>query len=355
MGYANTFSGTLGALSDKIRIQVTDQAGWSISLPVGLVGTVRVQATWDDGVTWSDDIGGVLPVGVATQATSASGAVPAGATAMQAIVTAYTSGSCYATLRATASSGPPRATASGTLGALNDAVTIPVDPTRWATVNSTSIWGGGANFFNAPEVSLDGGVNWIYAPYSVRTDVVSANPTAAQLLAGSGATVSYSTPLPGGATHYRQRINSYTAGSSSVTLTLGRPLVPGVPVSAIVYDSGAVTNIAADSGTLDVSGWSRVRLEFIASAAAGAATLYISEVEPGGSAGTPVTLATCPALAAAGAWTFDLGAASSAGTTIYAVGLNVGGSVPYVPSRILAHANALGAGVTGRILVRASR
>jgi hypothetical protein len=131
--------------------------------------------------------------------------------------------------------------------------------------------------------------------------------------------------------------------------------VPGVPVSAILYDSGSVTNIAADSGTLDVSGWSKVRAEFVAGAAAGAATAWVNEVEPGGSAGTVLSLATMPALLAAGAWTVDMGSAVATYNTVFALSQNVGGAVPYVPSRILTHISALGAGVTGRILVRASR
>jgi hypothetical protein len=345
MGYLCTGNATLGALNDRVRLAITDQQGWSISLPVGLVGTVRVQTSWDDGATWTDDPNGVLYLGAASTVLNASGPVPAGATAMQVIVTAYTSGSCYATLRATASSGPPRATASGTLGATGDTVTIPVDPSRWATVRVLAPGTVGAVFYY---FSADGGTNWLPSPYATRTDLVSANPSSISPVAAS-AYPSQDIAIPGNATHLRVSMGSVGV-AGSVTLTPGRPLVPGVPVVAVLYDaSEGSIGAGLASAVYDVAGWNSLYFQMYSPTTQAA---YVREVDD-----TGAVINSGPFLSAAPAGAIGALLSRSSGASLVGVSVANGTYATIgLSARRLSWSIPAGGTVTqGRIRVEASR
>jgi hypothetical protein len=333
-------SGQLSATSSAVSLPVDGQNGFSVSITAGLVGTVKVQTSFDRGVTWMDEpAAGPLFLATTSTVVTVSAPLPGGATNVQAIVTTWNQGRSTATLRASASAGPPRATASGTLAATGDTVTLPVDPSRWAGVQFAELSG---TFIGqvAFEYSIDNGTNWLLGPYIQQTYLVSANFSVYTSLLGSGGTVAgtaYTQPLPGNATHVRIRGASVTGGPSAWSLTPGRPLVPGVPVLAVLYDVTSAVNTAIDTGVFETSGWNQL-------------LWYAS------SSGTPAISTSQVDDAGVGALNFTSDASLSAGNlgigTLKTAAGNTSGSM--LPRRWKLTSGAIVAG-TSRIRIEARR
>ena len=122
---------------------------------------------------------------------------------------------------------------------------------RWASVYFTL---NGASGTMTQQYSVDGGVNWLTGPYVKRIDVVSANPAVTATITTASGT--YEMPLPGNTTNVRLS----GASGGTVTIAGGLPYVTGVPVTATLAEVTSV-NVAYDSGTLELAGWSNVLVE----------------------------------------------------------------------------------------------
>ena len=122
---------------------------------------------------------------------------------------------------------------------------------RWASVYFPL---NGASGTMTQQYSVDGGVNWLTGPYVKRLDVVSANPAVTATITSASGT--YEMPLPGNTTNVRLS----GASGGTVTIAGGLPYVTGVPVTATLAEVTSV-NVAYDSGTLELAGWSSVFVE----------------------------------------------------------------------------------------------
>jgi len=144
----------------------------------------------------------------------------------------------------------------GLLVNLNDAASIAALGTQLASVQwAVTAAGSGAittEYTDDPNGQLS--LNWKPTPYSKRLDVQSVNPAVAPWVNAAPVVGNYETPLPGNCTAFRIRYQ--TAGTqTAVSITPGLPYVPGVPVTATLYDVTSALNTAIDTGTLDISGW----------------------------------------------------------------------------------------------------
>jgi hypothetical protein len=114
------------------------------------------------------------------------------------------------------------------------------------------------------------GADWITAPYGTRIDVPSGtggngttgNPSVAANSSGVAAAAStWEVPLPANAQGLRAIVSAIATGSATITVGIGRMYVPGVPVTAVLFDAsdpGGTTGTGLNTGTLDISGWTSV-------------------------------------------------------------------------------------------------
>lgn len=275
----------LGSLGAAQYMAVTN--GVAISVAAGCVCTVGVEWSFNGGDSYSGDSANppfIMPL--AGNSASGALAVPLGATNVRAIITAYTSGSTNVTLWQTAGPSVSRASASGTLSAATADVTsatgnfvaIPIDPTRWASATFTltaSAFAGTAIW----DMMING--QWVVAPYAALTSTVAANPsTVASVAYTTTAADTWDLPLPGNVTQVRVRCSAYTSGSVSVTVSPGRPYVPGVPVKATLFDvSQAMDVTELDTGVLEMSGWRKVAVSIHTAGAAVIAENMVLQID----------------------------------------------------------------------------
>lgn len=161
-----------------------------------------------------------------------------------------------------------------------------------------------------PQYSVDGGLNWLNAPYSTRRDAVSANPTTSATVSPAAAAQTWETPLPGNANAFRLNPTAFTT-PGSVTIFQGAPYVPGIPVVGVLYDATVTAGGANNTGALDTSGWNTAEWEIVvATAASGLCTINAVD-----DAGTSIAIASVASLAT-GTFAGALGVGVSMGTGI---------------------------------------
>jgi hypothetical protein len=143
---------------------------------------------------------------------------------------------------------------SGTLTTITtDTVAVALSGTRWATAKFSVTTAGTATA--TAQISIDGGFNYFASAYAKRLSTISANPTVQAISATTLVTGDvWEVPLPGNATHFRLLCGG-TGTVTTVSLSGGLPYVPGVPVTAVLYDVTSATNTALISPIFDVSGW----------------------------------------------------------------------------------------------------
>jgi hypothetical protein len=168
--------------------------------------------------------------------------------------------------------------ASGTLAATGDVVRLPALGIQWTNVRFSVLSAGTATA--TAQISIDGGTNWIASPYGKRISTVSANPTVQAISSTTLVTGdTWEIPLPATATHFRLLCGA-GGTTTSVSIVGGLFYLPGVPVVAVLYDVTSATNVALDTGTLDVSGWLGVQHDFVMSG--GTPAFSMQEVDDAG-------------------------------------------------------------------------
>jgi len=231
------------------------------------------------------------------------------------------------------------AAVTGTLTTTNDTVTIPLPGSQWATAQFTVTSAGTASA--TALVSIDGGRNYIASAYAKRLSTISANPTVQPISATTLVTGDvWEVPLPGNATHFRLLCGA-TGTTTTVSLSGGALYVPGVPVTAVLYDVTSATNTQVQSPTIDGSGWSSARFDITASGG----VIAGSGVQSVDDAGTSYLV--CNPAGAAG-YLLQFGTPSS---IVAGIG---GATTAQVPKRFNAYNNAVAA-QTSRVRVEARR
>ena len=169
---------------------------------------------------------------------------------------------------------------SGTLSAAGDTCVLPISGSQWASAKiafSTAVAGS-----VTLTVSVDGGTNYVTAPYAKRIDAATANPTVLAFVTISPAGYSKATwELPLSATVTHVRVSNVTAATNTLTLSAGQPYVPGVPVVGVVADivnSDGTTPV--DTGVMDLSGWSSLVYTF--SSGSSGSTTYAYVIDSAG-------------------------------------------------------------------------
>ena len=164
------------------------------------------------------------------------------------------------------------------VGAANIAATAQIAITggQYATVQFTSA-STGIYTANA-QYSIDGGNNWLTAPYAKNLSAGQPNP-AVTLWAGANGT--YEIPLPGNTTHFRIAGVSMVGGSVTVTLTPGAVYVPGVQVTAVLYDVTSGVNALNNTGIMDMSGWGSAQIIWTSGGATNATPTFVPVLDSG--------------------------------------------------------------------------
>jgi len=181
--------GTLGSLNAVASVALNGQNGAGVFIAAGtLIGTVTAQVSYDGGTTWvtsgfydapTQTTSGPLVYGSANAATSKSIIVEGGVSNARVIVSAYTSGTANATMRATSVTTNWATVAQGSttaaqIGYLSQAA-VTTTPPAYTTgqTNPLSLTTAGALRVDASGTSIQGGT------------VGSANPGAGnQVMAG---------------------------------------------------------------------------------------------------------------------------------------------------------------------------
>lgn len=229
----------------------------------------------------------------------------------------------------------------GTLVSNNDTVAVAVSGQQWATVRVD--FDGSGNPTVQQEYSIDGGVNWLAAPYAKRLDLVSANPSVTANIAGASSKQTWEVPLPGNCTNFRVRQTAGTT-AANVIISGGALYTPGVPVVGVLYDLTSGTNTAINTGTLDLSGWTTVQHDFVPSGGALSAAIFEAD-----DAGTQ--LGNIASFTAGTTTSGGLGPGVTVGGTAGAVAATA--SIP-LPKRAVYNSNAIAA-QTSRIRLVARR
>lgn len=134
-------------------------------------------------------------------------------------------------------------TVTGTLGALNDVVTIAID--SHVGVGALLVGAGGTTLTVVAEISFDGGTNWV-ATSLIVPQFGNSGPS----LSIGASTSLRSIACWGGTTHARIRCSAYTAGSCAITLQTSDS---GVIPPATTLDG--TTNANANVGITPVAGF----------------------------------------------------------------------------------------------------
>lgn len=143
----------------------------------------------------------------------------------------------------------------GSMDTTSDIVRLRINGAQWATVKFQAIVAGTVTV--TAQVTIDG-TNYFPAPMARRLNTASANPTvqtiaATTLVAGD----MWEVPLPGNALAFQ--LVAVTGTITTVTISGGVLYVPGVPVTAVLYD---VTEGSIGAGVAayvqDTSGWNSV-------------------------------------------------------------------------------------------------
>jgi hypothetical protein len=229
---------------------------------------------------------------------------------------------------------------SGPLLNSTDVVALAIAGLDYATARFTVQNAGTATA--TAQISVDGGVNYVAAPYAKKVSAVSANPTVQAIVGTTLVTADvWEVPLPGNATNFRL----LCAGSGTVTsvsLAGGAPYVPEVPVLATLYDVTSGTNTALDTGTLEVGGW--WALSYLFTMNGGAPAFSIQEVDDAGTS-------TASIITSAAALMGGFGLGTTLGGT---AGLAAATSQLQPPRRIRFQSGAIAA-QTSRIRLQARR
>ena len=261
------------------------------------------------------------------------------------------SGEAYAQTGPLAS---PRSTQPTPVPVQNNYVTMNVSGSYWATARFI-FTGTFASQTGEFDYTIDG-VNWLPsgqgAPYVKRVDAVSANPS---MVFGSTATVggnsltfnintygasTWELPLAGNVQAVRFIALSTSTAKPVVQIQTGLPYVPGVPVTATMFDNTSAVNTANDTGILNISGWATLGY----GGAVPATGSYLGYVVD--DAGNSISGA------------FNGTATIATGTTVYS-GWGPGqsgssGAAVQVPSRVRFYASAVSS-LTSRVAIYARR
>lgn len=225
------------------------------------------------------------------------------------------------------------ATQDASLVSQNDAATVYLTGSSWASVYWTVKTAGSGGI--TTEYSKDAGANWLATAYSSRIDNVTANPSTAPWANNTPVVGTYETPIPANCTAFRIRYQ--TAGTTtSVSVSPGVAYAPGVPVVATLFDQTSGTNAALSTGVLDVSGWTVL----VGAYTAGAAGSFVPKLVDDAGA--------VPA--------FGNSAYAGTGTVFsWGNGVTTSPSVPYVLPRRVQYDSAAIVGQTSRFLIVARR
>lgn len=145
-------------------------------------------------------------------------------------------------------------TASTALGALNAAVSVPMQGLNGIGF----LLSGGGNLVGTltPELSMDGGTTWqagfFYNPTPTALLGIPANGMARSITVSSPAATLLSILIAPGTSNVRVRVSAYTSGSSNGTLRATQTL-PGISFGMIL-DGGKFTYSVAISGLVTVTG-----------------------------------------------------------------------------------------------------
>lgn len=158
-------------------------------------------------------------------------------------------------------------TTSGTLTTVTtDKVSVVISGSRWATAQFRATIAGTATA--TAQVQVNG--QWIAAAYATRISTAAANPTTQAISATTlVANDVWEVPLPSNATAF-QLLCGGTGTTTTAQIFGGQAYVPGMVVSATLFDVTSAVNTDNPTGTLDLSGWGNV---VVAWSAGGATTI----------------------------------------------------------------------------------
>jgi hypothetical protein len=146
-------SGTLGALNASVVLPLNGYYGAGFNIPTGLVGTIQAFLSYDGGLTYPQQTEmynattGSFVLSLASPAGGYGISITGGASHLKIIVTAYTSGSATASLRATLAATPDLSAVTVTNLPTNQTVTVSnnvavtssVANNNWAQALATTI------------------------------------------------------------------------------------------------------------------------------------------------------------------------------------------------------------------------
>jgi hypothetical protein len=229
--------------------------------------------------------------------------------------------------------------AQGSIGvATTDNVAILINGTAYANAHWQVTTAGTATV--TTEFTSDG-VNWKAAPFTTRTDVVSANPATTAQQNTTPVVGGYDTPIPGNARAFRIRCGT-TGTSTVVSVSTGSVYQSNTPVVAILFDTTSGVNSPIDTGILDAAGWVGFAATFVTPAGGSGA---VKEVDD---AGVNTASVTVPASATV------TGVFSEASVTATALGTTGTTSVAWRSKRIQLTSAAVAA-LTSRVRIEAWR
>jgi len=202
--------------------------------------------------------------------------------------------------------------AVGQINVVNDSVSVTCLGQQWASFRTRTdgVFAGSLQ----GEISLDGGVNWISSAYALNQGVVAVNPAVTATMVPAGAVSTWNTPIPGNSVRCRARATVVTT-PGTIYVYNGDLYVPGSPVVAVMFDVTSAANTQVDTGILDTSGWTGLRVTLVTPAGGSAKIYAVDDLGNSGFGGGLGSGGTAALLMGAGA-TLIYEFASQMGATI---------------------------------------
>lgn len=238
---------------------------------------------------------------------------------------------------------------TATLTATNDAIQLcgrdaftPLGGV-WGTVSWSVTSAGSGNGITTEYTKEQAHTNFLAAPYSARTDAVTANPSTAPWANNTPVVASYETPIPGNAICFQIRLQTAGSAPAVVRIGAGAAYISGVPVVATLFDVTSAVNTAIDTGVLSMDGWGPISVYYVTPAGGSGAIKVVDD------AGTAVSLHTVPASAAT-----MVTLASGGPSSVTAVAAS--GTIPIgLQAKRMQFTSAQVAALTSRIRIEARR